>query len=106
MFTFKPVKDPRERIQNSVNKLRALNSLNDDMHSKSYVEKKIPDDRTETKEESLSRSLLKYMNTTNASKADLTEAFCRDIESFNEAFQVCHSCYYKCSNISKQSTDG
>ena len=88
MFNFSPVKDPRERIQNSVNKLKALNSLNDDMHSKSFLEKKIPDNRTETKEESLARSLLKYVNTTTASEADLTEAFCRDIESFNEAFQV------------------
>jgi len=88
MFNFSPVKDPRERIQNSVNKLKALNSLNDDMHSKSFLEKKIPDNRTETKEESLARSLLKYVNTTTASKADLTEAFCRDIESFNEAFQM------------------
>ena len=40
------------------------------------------------KEESLSGSLLKFMDITNASKADLTEAFCRDIESSNEAFQV------------------
>ena len=88
MFSFTPMKDPRERIQNSVNKLKALNTLNEDMHSKSFLGKKIPHNRTETKEESLTRSLLKYMNTTNASKADLTEAFCRDIESFNEAFQV------------------
>ena len=48
----------------------------------------IPDDRTETKEESLSGSLLKFVDAKNASKANLEEAFCRDIDAFNEAFQV------------------
>jgi len=59
-----------------------------DLPYKHFSKPRIPDDRTETKEESLSGSLLKYMDTTTASKADLTEAFCRDIESFNEAFQM------------------
>ena len=48
----------------------------------------IPDDRTETKEESLSGSLLKFVDARNASKANLEEAFCRDIDAVNEAFQV------------------
>ena len=48
----------------------------------------IPDDRTETKEESLSGSLLNFVDAKNASKANLEEAFCRDIDAFNEAFQV------------------
>ena len=91
MFSFKPNEgpsDPRDMIRKSAGQLEALHNLNDNMWSKSYLKKKIPDDRTETKEESLSGSLLKYMDTTKATKADLEEAFCRDIESFNEAFQV------------------
>jgi len=48
----------------------------------------IPDDRTETKEESLSGSLWELFDAKNASKANLEEAFCRDIDAFNEAFQV------------------
>ena len=48
----------------------------------------IPDDRTETTEESLSGSLLKYIDPNKASKANLEEAFCRDIDAFNEVFQV------------------
>jgi len=48
----------------------------------------IPDDRTETRNESLSDSLLKYVDAKNASKENLEEAFCRDIDAFNEAFQI------------------
>ena len=71
------------------NRIKAMDELQS-LRSKYFVKKNIPDDRTETKEESVSGSLLKYMDTRNASKADLTEAFCRDIESFNEVFQVRH----------------
>ena len=47
----------------------------------------IPDNRTQTKTESLSQSLLNYVDAHNASKSSLEEAFCRDIDAFNEAFQ-------------------
>merc|ERR1711936_67145 len=43
----------------------------------------IPNDRTETQEESLKGSLLKYIDPNRASKSDLVEAFCRDIDAFN-----------------------
>ena len=89
MFSFESSKssDPRDMIREGAAQLTALNSLNDNMWSKN-MKSTVPDDRTQTKEESLSGSLLKYMDTKNASKADLEEAFCRDIDSFNEAFQV------------------
>ena len=51
-------------------------------------EKLIADNRTETIEESLENSLFKHVDMKNASEAGLTEAFCRDIDAFNEAFQV------------------
>ena len=76
--------DWREASKKRGTQLKELHSL----RYKHFSKPRIPDDRTETKEESLSGSLLKYMDTTTASKPDLTEAFCRDIESFNEAFQV------------------
>merc|ERR550519_2924490 len=49
---------------------------------------RIPFDRTETKNESLTNSLLKYVESKNASKENLEEVFCRDIDAFNEVFQV------------------
>jgi len=61
----------------------------------------IPIDRTETKEESLSGSLLKYVNSTDATKASLEEAFCRDIDAFNEAFQVEDGRPSKCKEVPK-----
>ena len=64
--------------EKSKTKDKAVNALN----------ATIPDDRTETKEESLSGSLLKFVDAKNASKASLEEAFCRDIDAFSEAFQV------------------
>jgi len=64
--------------EKSKTKAKAVNALN----------ATIPDDRTETKEESLSGSLLKFVDAKNASKASLEEAFCRDIDAFNEAFQI------------------
>ena len=48
----------------------------------------IPDDRTQTKNESLSDSLLKYIDAKGASKENLEEAFCRDIDAFSEVFQA------------------
>ena len=70
-------------------KVSALKTLNDLWYKAAPNRTStIPDDRTQTKEESLSGSLLKYVDMENASKADLKEAFCRDIDSFNEAFQV------------------
>ena len=48
----------------------------------------IPDDRTQTKNESLSESLWKYIDAQGASKANLEEVFCRDIDAFSEVFQV------------------
>jgi len=73
--------------------LQALFSGQDLSSNKPKIEVKeknetIPDDRTETKEESLSGSLLKLVDSKNASKAHLEEAFCRDIDAFNQAFQV------------------
>ena len=57
----------------------------------------IPDNRTETRDESLSGSLLKYIDARNASRKDLEEAFCRDIDAFSEAFPIgTSSCYYGC----------
>ena len=48
----------------------------------------IADNRTETIEESLVNSLFNYIDTENASEVGLTDAFCRDIDAYNEAFQV------------------
>ena len=48
----------------------------------------IPENRTETKDESVARSLLIHMKDTPAKEKDLVEAFCRDINSFNLAFKV------------------
>jgi len=48
----------------------------------------IPDDRTQTKNESLSESLLKFIDPKGASKENLEEAFCRDIDAFSEVFQL------------------
>merc|ERR1711936_463841 len=42
-----------------------------------------PLDRTETKNESLSNSLLTKLDTSKASDDELKEAFCRDIDSFS-----------------------
>jgi len=44
-------------------------------------------DRTETYEESLASSLLRYMKSSRYSKPNLVEAFCRDIDSFNLAYE-------------------
>ena len=44
--------------------------------------------QTETIEESLSNSMLKYLDVTQANEIDLKEAFCRDIDAFNTAFSV------------------
>ena len=48
----------------------------------------IPDDRTENRNESLSRSILRYIEAKKASRKDLEEAFCRDIDAFSEVFEV------------------
>ena len=42
--------------------------------------------RTESKEETLQRSLLSYMGNTS-SENDLREAFCRDIDAYSFEFQ-------------------
>jgi len=57
----------------------------------------VPDNRTETEDESLSGSLLKYIDVKNASKKDLEETFCRDIDAFSEAFPVSESSCNGCS---------
>ena len=57
----------------------------------------IPDNRTETTDESLSGSLLKYIDARNASRKDLEEAFCRDIDAFSEAFPISESSCNSCS---------
>lgn len=44
-------------------------------------------DRTETPDESLRKSLLKYLGI-EATKMQLEEAFCRDIDSFNSIYIV------------------
>ena len=48
----------------------------------------IPFGRIETKNESLSNSLLTQIAKSNASDADLKEAFCRDVDAFSFEFQV------------------
>ena len=48
-----------------------------------------PDNRTETRNESLASSLLIYIKDDKPKKEDLVEAFCRDVDSFNLAFKVC-----------------
>ena len=60
----------------------------DSKREKFIAEHPFPNDRTETKDESLSGSILKYMDAEHASKEELEEAFCRDTDAFNEAFQV------------------
>ena len=53
------------------------------------LEYQIPDERTETQEESLAHSLLNYIKDDHqAEEQDLVETFCRDIDSFNMAFKV------------------
>ena len=49
---------------------------------------KVPEKRTETKEESLAPSLLSHIKDGQHKERDLEEAFCRDIDSFNLAFKV------------------
>ena len=49
-----------------------------------------PEKRTKTKKESLANSQLIHIKYTNPKEKDLVEAFCRDVHSFNLAFQVCH----------------
>ena len=49
---------------------------------------KVPEKRTETKEESLAPSLLSHIKDGQLKEKDLEEAFCRDIDSFNLAFRV------------------
>ena len=49
----------------------------------------VPLGRTESANESLSNSLLTRMDCKNATDAELTEAFCRDIDSFSFELQVC-----------------
>ena len=49
---------------------------------------KVPEKRTETKEESLAPSLLSHIKDSQLKEKDLEEAFCRDIDSFNLAFRV------------------
>ena len=46
------------------------------------------DKRTQTKNESLASSLLIHIKDTKPQEKDLVEAFCRDVDSFNLAFQV------------------
>ena len=48
----------------------------------------IPFGRIETKNESLSNSLLTQINRGNVSDSELKEAFCRDIDAFSFEFQV------------------
>ena len=49
-----------------------------------------PEKRTETKNESLANSLLIHIKDSYPKEKDLVEAFCRDVDSFNLAFQVSH----------------
>jgi len=49
---------------------------------------KVPEKRTETKEESLAPSLLSHIKDGQLKEKDLEEAFCRDIDSFNLAFRA------------------
>jgi len=46
-----------------------------------------PTDRTQTKEESLATSLLGRIDPKTATKEELTEAFCRDIDAYSLEFQ-------------------
>jgi len=64
----------------------------------------IPDDRTQTKNESLSDSLLKYIDAKGASKENLEEAFCRDIDAFSEVFQLDTAAGkpYRCKDVPRQ----
>ena len=83
----------RTETPNAINVLDSLFSGQDLSSSKpeDMVKKDeilIADNRTETIEESLENSLFKYVYTENASEVGLTDAFCRDIDAFNEAFQV------------------
>jgi len=57
-----------------------------DAAKKQIEESSIITERTETIEESLDRSLLKFLKLEEANEKDLEEAFCRDIDSFNAAF--------------------
>ena len=57
-------------------------------HKVGYV---TPEKRTETKNESLATSLLIHIEDDKPKEKDLVEAFCRDIDSFNLAFQVCQN---------------
>eukprot|EP00092_Neocalanus_flemingeri_P047974 GFUD01054574.1.p1 GENE.GFUD01054574.1~~GFUD01054574.1.p1 ORF type:complete len:650 (+),score=133.34 GFUD01054574.1:3-1952(+) len=52
------------------------------------VTKDALDNRTETREESLANSLLVHIKDTKPKEKDLVEAFCRDVDSFNLAYQV------------------
>eukprot|EP00092_Neocalanus_flemingeri_P065792 GFUD01080070.1.p1 GENE.GFUD01080070.1~~GFUD01080070.1.p1 ORF type:complete len:626 (+),score=105.07 GFUD01080070.1:130-1878(+) len=45
-------------------------------------------DRTESKNESLASSLLIHIKDTQPQEQDLVEAFCRDVDAFNQAFEV------------------
>merc|ERR1719474_111905 len=82
----------RTETPNAINVLDSLFSGQDLLSSKpeDMVKKDeilIVDNRTETIEESLENSLFKYVDTENASEVELTDAFCRDVDAFNEAFQ-------------------
>ena len=44
--------------------------------------------RTQTKEESLSNSLLKQIDPKNVTADEIKEAFCRDIDAFSFEFKV------------------
>jgi len=63
----------------------------------------IPFGRIETKNESLSNSLLTQIAKNNASDSDLKEAFCRDIDAFSFEFQPINETesipYPKCSKV-------
>ena len=45
-------------------------------------------DRTETPEESMSGSMLQYLEKRDITEQQLEEAFCRDIDAFNSLFIV------------------
>ena len=64
---------------------------NCDRYCKGKVGYVTPEKRTETKDESLATSLLIHIKDDKPKEKDLVEAFCRDIDSFNLAFQVCHN---------------
>ena len=47
-----------------------------------------PNYRTETQAETLHSSMLPHLNTDSASYEEMKDAFCRDVDVFNMAFEV------------------